>query len=95
LLLCLLCQKDRAQIPKQLASSRSAIAIPDLIMVGETHTHTPRSKMQVQYLSLSLSLSLSLKCSTNMGLFIGLAYQGKDIVFRFIIEYSSLRDFGT
>jgi hypothetical protein len=27
--------------------------------------------------------------------FIGLAYcQGKDIVFRFIIEYSSLRDFG-
>ncbi len=24
---------------------------------------------------------------------IGLAYQGKDIVFRFIIEYSSLRDF--
>ncbi len=27
-------------------------------------------------------------------LFIGLAYQDKDIVFRFIIEYSSLRDFG-
>jgi hypothetical protein len=28
-------------------------------------------------------------------LFVGLAYyQGKDIVFRFIIEYSSLRDFG-
>jgi hypothetical protein len=27
-------------------------------------------------------------------LFIGLAYQGKDIVFRFIIEYTSLRDFG-
>jgi hypothetical protein len=26
--------------------------------------------------------------------FIGLAYQGKDIVFRFIIKYSSLRDFG-
>jgi len=26
--------------------------------------------------------------------FVGLAYQGKDIVFRFIIEYSSLRDFG-
>jgi hypothetical protein len=26
--------------------------------------------------------------------FFGLAYQGKDIVFRFIIEYSSLRDFG-
>ncbi len=26
--------------------------------------------------------------------FVGLAYQGNDIVFRFIIEYSSLRDFG-
>jgi hypothetical protein len=26
--------------------------------------------------------------------FISLAYQGKDIVFRFIIEYSSSRDFG-
>jgi hypothetical protein len=26
--------------------------------------------------------------------FIGLGYQGKDIVFRFTIEYSSLRDFG-
>jgi hypothetical protein len=25
--------------------------------------------------------------------FVGLAYKGKDIVFRFIIEYSSLRDF--
>ncbi len=25
--------------------------------------------------------------------FVGLAYQGKDIVFRLIIEYSSLRDF--
>jgi hypothetical protein len=26
-------------------------------------------------------------------LFVGLAYQGKDIVLKFIIEYSSLRDF--
>jgi hypothetical protein len=25
---------------------------------------------------------------------VGIAYQGKDIVMRFIIEYSSLRDFG-
>jgi hypothetical protein len=30
----------------------------------------------------------------GFGGFIGLAYQGKDIVLRFIIEYSSLRDFG-
>jgi hypothetical protein len=26
--------------------------------------------------------------------FVGLAYPGKGVVFRFIIEYSSLRDFG-
>ncbi len=26
--------------------------------------------------------------------FVGLAYQGKDVVFRFLIEYSSLMDFG-
>jgi hypothetical protein len=32
--------------------------------------------------------------SSKIILFVGLAYQGKDIiVFRFIIEYSSLRDF--
>jgi hypothetical protein len=27
-------------------------------------------------------------------IFVGLAYRGKDIVFRFIIEHSSLMDFG-
>jgi hypothetical protein len=27
--------------------------------------------------------------------FVSFAYQGKDIVFRLIIEYSSLRDFGS
>jgi len=32
---------------------------------------------------------------SNEKIIIGLAYQGKDIVFRFIIEYSSLRDFYT
>jgi len=26
--------------------------------------------------------------------FVGLAYQGKNIAYRFVIEYSSLRDFG-
>jgi hypothetical protein len=41
-----------------------------------------------------------LLCSTNRCggeyryVFVGFAYQGKDIVFKFIIEYSSLRDFG-
>jgi hypothetical protein len=32
-------------------------------------------------------------CSVSQH-FVGLAYQDKDVVFRFIIEYSSLRDFG-
>jgi len=30
----------------------------------------------------------------SWGVFIGVAYQGKDILFRFTIEYSALRDFG-
>jgi hypothetical protein len=30
----------------------------------------------------------------HLSTFVGLAYQGKDIVFRLIIEYSSLMDFG-
>jgi hypothetical protein len=32
--------------------------------------------------------------SPSLFFFVGLSYQGKDIVLRFIIEYSSLRDFG-
>jgi hypothetical protein len=32
--------------------------------------------------------------SVKIVFFLGFAYQGKDIVFRFIIEYSSLKDFG-
>jgi len=34
------------------------------------------------------------KFTKQCSLFVGLAYQGKDIMFPFIIEYSSLRDFG-
>ncbi len=30
----------------------------------------------------------------NFPFVVGLAYYGKDVVFRFIIEYSSLPDFG-
>jgi hypothetical protein len=40
----------------------------------------------------SLWTLLCLRVWDNM--FVGLAYQGKDIVFTFIIVYSSLRDFG-
>ncbi len=35
------------------------------------------------------------KLHRAMALVFGIAYQGKDIVFRLIIKYSSLRDFGT
>ncbi len=34
------------------------------------------------------------KMSYSTVAFVGLAYQGEDIVFRFIAEYSSLKDFG-
>jgi len=34
-----------------------------------------------------------LHCQVWFG-FVGLAYQVKDIVFKFVIEYSSFRDFG-
>jgi hypothetical protein len=34
------------------------------------------------------------KIKTLHFVFVGLAYQCKDIMFRFIIEYSRLRDFG-
>jgi F0F1-type ATP synthase assembly protein I len=50
------------------------------------------------YLKSSLLIESSIvggvRCSSRLPHFVGLAYQGKDIVFRFIIEYSSLRDFG-
>ncbi len=37
---------------------------------------------------------MTLNLKTCLYLLVGLVYQGKDIVFRFIVEYSSLRDFG-
>jgi hypothetical protein len=42
----------------------------------------------------SLSRSVSSLSKLYRLSFVGLAYQGKDIVSRFIIEYSSLRGFG-
>jgi hypothetical protein len=41
------------------------------------------------------AFSIALPITNEIALsFVGLAYQGKDIVFRFSMEYSSLRDFG-
>jgi hypothetical protein len=42
----------------------------------------------------SKTLPTSFEREDDWGCVFGLAYQGKDIVFRLIIEYSSLRDFG-
>jgi len=51
--------------------------------------------------TLELELEEEESCNKNICVslfyvffFIGIACQGKDIVFRFIIEYSSLRNFG-
>jgi hypothetical protein len=46
------------------------------------------------FLAWTWVLSLFVPSFPLVGCFVGLAYQGKDIiVFRFIIEYSSIRDF--
>jgi hypothetical protein len=42
----------------------------------------------------NLKLSHRVGARPRLEIFVGLAYKGKYIVFRFIIEYSSLRDFG-
>jgi hypothetical protein len=42
----------------------------------------------------TLSSSQFINTYNLFGTFIGFAYQGKDIVSGFILEYSSLRDFG-
>jgi hypothetical protein len=46
------------------------------------------------YLGSKVTLKNIMNLSLSQCEFVGLAYQGKDIVFRFIIEYSSLMDFG-
>ncbi len=57
-------------------------------------THKENSDLIIKVLLFCLILYP--QRNSNLLLFVGLAYyQGKDIVFRFIIEYSSIRDFGT
>jgi hypothetical protein len=48
----------------------------------------------VYFPNLLLSIYIYIYIYIPVIRFFGLAYQGKDIVFRFIIEYSSLMDFG-
>jgi hypothetical protein len=57
-------------------------------------THKENSDLIIKVLLFCLILYP--ERNSNLLLFVGLAfYEGKDIVFRFIIEYSSIRDFGT
>jgi hypothetical protein len=51
----------------------------------------------IPLVSVRAPFSYDFSCKTSLSMdvgFVGLAYQGKDIVFKFIIECSSLRDFG-
>jgi hypothetical protein len=58
--------------------------------------NTPRKFLP----KFAIRLEIEIICHLNLFqhksycIFIGLPYQGKDIVFRFIIEYTSLTDFG-
>jgi hypothetical protein len=61
----------------------------------EESTHPPSSSLLTIRKKKTLEKKPRKKEEANWVGFIGLAYQGKkDIVFRFIIEYSTLRDFG-
>ncbi len=51
------------------------------------------SAASIKFAIFTMNPALSLHVQLLLLVF-GLAYQGKDIVFRFITEYSSLRDFG-
>jgi hypothetical protein len=53
-------------------------------------------KIRSQKISKMLDVVSIEVCTIHLVEFVGLAYQeGKDIVFRFIIEYSILMDFGS
>ncbi len=59
----------------------------------EGGTSIPRTDFFKVFMFLTWCLNL-VEFQNSSDFVVGLAYQGKDIVFRFIIEYSSLRDFG-
>jgi hypothetical protein len=55
-------------------------------------TWIPRTDLFKDFMFLTWCLNL-VEFQNSCDFVVGLAYQGKDIVFRFIIEYSSLRYF--
>jgi hypothetical protein len=52
-----------------------------------------KKNVMQKILNISTSLHMDFQCMQTHENFIGLAYQGNHIVFRFIIAYCSLRDF--
>ncbi len=62
---------------------------------GDSHEAISCSKMDPDLTPKLATARAQGDLSSKIILFVGLAYQGMDIiVFRFIIEFSSLRDFG-
>ncbi len=62
---------------------------------GDLHEAISCSKMDPDLTPKLATARAQGDLSSKIILFVGLAYQGMDIiVFRFIIEFSSLRDFG-
>jgi hypothetical protein len=70
---------------------------------GTSHSHqhniTTYSLPKKHIVTLLTSIVIipdgkSEKLYKNNTIFVGFAYQGKNIVFRFIIDFSSLQDFG-
>jgi hypothetical protein len=54
----------------------------------------PGKRKKTETIKLIFQLFITGIVLTKPHDFVGLVYQGKDIVFRFIIEYSNLMDFG-
>jgi hypothetical protein len=83
--------KRKIQITKQ--KNRGRITLDFLPILASIVTEKDMF-IQQQFIYCFTNCAGISVCLTVHILFVGLAYPGNDIVFRFIIEYSSLRDFG-
>jgi hypothetical protein len=82
-------QKTRDEVQSGSGTS------PKPVRVNNTHPTMPHQRERERKKERKREREREREESHLLACFIGLAYQGKDIVFRFIIEYSSLRDFGS
>ncbi len=95
-----------AQAVQSKFNSIVSAFIPDWKLenaVGNRGQEKEMMMMMMMMMQLMISMAVGAKVDWEftyhlwrklVSLFVGLANQGKDIVFRFIIEYSSLMDFG-